>query len=304
MTAPPQAPPGLAELQQQFASALRMPLQVRDGRLSSTASEQAPELLAALQDGARADRAACLATYHRQYWLRLFIALQGELPLFARLTSLFHFNLLCQAYLIEHPPRDTDLGRVADAFPAWLSRFDAATILPKGHPLLQSRAALEQALQVDWAWRSIWNAPSHPAWRPSAAEAGALQHARLLLAPTVTLVAVDWPLVELRRGVSRDDPREVLSVPKRLAKPACWAIFRSAAGVTCWQLTRAQWQLYRACSRSTLARAVAEVEAHCPPRERAGLAASVQRWLARSVELGFWTGMSDTTEPVEGSAAS
>lgn len=295
MTPPPHVPPGLSELQAQFAAMLRCPLRVRDGTLRSEASDYGDALVAALEDAPHAGRAAGIGTYHRQYWFRLFSALQSEFPLLARLLGLFDFNQLCQAYLAEHPPRHADLGCVGDAFPTWFAERDLVPHLPKRHPLRHAHAALRQALRVDEAWRSVFHAPLQPVWRPTAQQAGAMPHSRLHLAPTVALVTVDWPLVELRRGLVRDDPRESITLPKRLNTPSDWAIFRSPAGIVCWQLPRTQWLLYHACGRISLERAVAEVEASCPARDRAALDASVQRWLARSVELGFWTGMSDAS---------
>ncbi|MCU0686226.1 MAG: DNA-binding domain-containing protein [Polyangiaceae bacterium] len=187
MTDARRAPAWLAAFQGQFGAALRTPLSPETGTLRPDPSAYAPALCEGVSarggphPGAGTEGASRLATYNRQYWFRLFRTLQGEFPLTARLLGLWRFNRVAQAFLLARPPRHADLRQAADGFAealaAALAAPDAsptsaslATALaaPPGPAPNVPQAALEQAVRIDEAWRTIWAAPEQPAWRPGA----------------------------------------------------------------------------------------------------------------------------------------
>lgn len=281
------APNELVELQRQFTTMLRTPLSTRTGIFLPDLSRCEPALLAQVAEHPSVDASTRLGVYQRQYWLRLFNAMHNGLPLTARLVGMFTFNQVCQQYLLMHPPKQDDLARVAEAFLMWLKEH--AGELRKRN-VSTPKAALHEAVSLDMAWQRVWMSPLVPTWRPSLEEAATLQRARLVPAVGVALLSEQWPLMELRRALVADSSAERLELPPRLPKARHWLLVRTESGIGQLRLEPRQAQLYTACMNMPLDKAIERLQVGCSRAEVEALAARVHEWLAKSVELGMWTG--------------
>jgi hypothetical protein len=278
----------LRELQGRFGAALRAPIMRGDAAIPAASVRYAPELLKEIAPSPILDARAQVGVYNRQYWFRLFGTLQTEYALTARLVGFAAFNGLAQRYLLAQPPRGHDLHDVGTAFAEFLAG-DAA----RGHGELAGvpREAAREAAAIDLAFRQLLYAPSEAAYRPSAAEAGALTGARLRASRRWAIVEERWPLVELKRGLGAVEGEARVALPARLPAPQCWLLYNTAAGAMSAAVVPAlAARLFLLLARTSVGEALACVEQECPEARREALPGDVQRWLAQSVELGFWTG--------------
>ncbi len=281
------APPELTALQQDFTTVLRTPLDTRAKTFLPDLTRCPAALTDAVLDGTRGTGLERLGVYQRQYWLRLFTVMQGELPLSARLIGLYRFNQLVQRYLGDRPPHEHDLGRVADRFAAWLDANHSAL---HSLDIRLPREPLAQAVSVDEAWRQVWLAERTPRFTPNADDAARLPQLRLIASPSCRLVDTDWPFVEARRTLMTDLSAEHIALPARLGRARHWLIARTDVGIGQLRLVPRQAQLYRLCATLPLEQAVARLAEQCSRQERKDLTTQVQQWLAQSMELGLWMG--------------
>jgi hypothetical protein len=227
-----------------------------------------------------------LAVYNRQYWFRMFDVLQRTFPLTARLLGHWLFNDYASRFLLAHPPRGWDIDRACDGFVAFFSEAvgDAASA---------ERDAWIESARLDDAWQRVFGAPEIEPYRPSAADAEHLLEGRLTPSPAVALVEEHWPLLELRAQVLRDGNGEkAVPLPPRLPRSRWWALVRTDQGIGQLPLDAREAELFGLLSQLAVGDALAELERICEPEERVDLPRKTQMWLARSVTLDFWTGLS------------
>lgn len=281
-------PTWLADFQAQFGRALRAPLDRRTGTLRAAMATYERAFCDEVRPGPRLGRRERLAVYNRQYWLRLFGLMGKEFPVTARLVGHWEFNGLVTRFLLEHPPAGWDIEAVPEGFEAFLERTTPERMrLETGHADLP-RAALLQAAAIDGAQRRLFLAPSDAMYRPSRTEARQLPSGRLQPSDRVAFVSEDWPLLALRRAVIDDAGERAVLLPPRLAERQYWALVRTPAGIGELALEAPEARLFDLLVEHPLGEALARLESMTPPEQRPALAAKVQRWLARSVGLGFW----------------
>jgi hypothetical protein len=319
------APAWLEQFEAQFSQMLRTPLDRSSGTLRAQCEAYGPDICAAAREGGRLDPRQRLAIYNRQYWFRLFGAFQHEFPATTALLGAWHFSALAGRFLEESPPQHHDLGRAADGFARSLeqqlsaaggvAQLYAAAGLARGFrqplsaagpaaalerqplaagPPQTPRAparALAQALRIDEAFRQVFRAPQQSRLTLTAAELQSVEHARLRWSTAVCLVEEDWPLLPLRRR--RRGAREgALAVPPQYANGTHhWAVCQEPGGQRLIALAPWEATLLRLLQRNSVSDALAELERACPAAEHAALVQQVPRWLAASVQRGFWTGM-------------
>ncbi len=111
--------------------------------------------------------------------------------------------------------------------------------------------------------------------------------------PAVAFVREHSPLLDLRQRALALGPESSaqLALPPPLPAPRDWAIVRGETGTTSVQLDPREADLLRLLAAHPVGQALARLEDECPETERAALPAATQRWLARSVQLGFWSGI-------------
>lgn len=290
MSGPARPPAWLEAYQARFSAMLRTPLERASGTLRAQHDGYPSELRAEALPSARLSAAERLAIYNRQYWLRLFTALQQEYRLTAELLGAWTFNALAAQFLEAHPPREHDLARAADGFPSFLEQA-----LPEGGIELERERravparALVQAARIDDAYRSVLRAPEQPVFAPSARDAARLERARLVPSRAARRVEEDWPLLALRER-ARDGERAV-ALPEPHPAPRAWMICRAIEGLRAVPLEPLEAQLMRLLEELPLDRALAALERAAPAAERAELPERARRWLAEGVRHGYWTGI-------------
>lgn len=280
------APRWLGELQAHFGAVLRSPLDRSTGALRATPSEYDPDALGAVLDGPRARAAERLAVYNRQYWFRLFGVLQTAFPLTARLLGHWRFNDYAGRFLLAHPPRSWDIDHAPEGFETFLAGALGDDV---------ARDALVEAARIDAAWRALFRAPATPPFQPTAADAARLLDARLVPSPACAFVLERWPLLELKSALASARGEAPVPLPAPLPQARWWALVRETAGIRHLPLEAREGELLALLRRRTVRDALAALEGSVPTPERAALPGQAQRWLAKSVERGFWTGLA--TEP-------
>jgi hypothetical protein len=256
----------LAALQADFARAIRTPLDASRGVLTARAA--APAGVAPAKG---------VAAYQRQYWFRLFTAMQGEFPRTARVVGLWRFNQLAQRFLLGHPPRSADLHDVGDGFVAFL---DAPPPPPRA-------PVVHDAVRIDEAWRAVLAAPEVRPWRPRREEASELARVRLRPSPAWRIVDDRFGIVPLSNALVDDRSEAPCALPAR-PDPCAWAIVRMREGTIEAPLDPVAARLFRALCEAPLADALARVDAACDASQRARLASNVNAWPAQSVAWEMW----------------
>jgi hypothetical protein len=155
----------------------------------------------------------------------------------------------------------------------------------------EERAALVEAAEIDAAWRRVFLAPDSTVFRPTAADARSLLSGRLQPSASVAVLTEHWRLLELRARVVDEGEETTVPIPERHAEPHHFALIRRRGGVGQLSLGAREARLFELLAGHTVGDALAVLEAECPEVERATLPAMAQRWLARSVELDFWSGI-------------
>jgi hypothetical protein len=107
----------------------------------------------------------------------------------------------------------------------------------------------------------------------------------------MAIVREHWPLLELRRRLIGDTAERRVPLPARLAQLHIWVLLRAPGGVGHLALEPMEGELMTLVQQHAVGEALARLEQSCDEAERAELPSKVQRWLARSVELGFWAGI-------------
>ena len=289
----PASPAWLLELEAAFGQMLRTPLARGTGTLRAETSAYPPALLAQARPGAGLSPAERLSVYNRQYWFRLFTLLQRSFPLTAQLVGFWRFNELASDFLGQRPPRSWDIARIGEGFVDFLSEALPLADLELPPPRRDlPRAALLEAARIDEAYRDVFSAPASAPYQPLLDDAALLLHGRLQLSRAVALLSESWPLCELRRGTLGAEPLGALVLGAPLAAPRSWLLARDGLRLNLIALEPREAQLLGLLTQYPVANALAHLEAECFEVERQQLPERVQAWLARSMRLGIWSGIS------------
>jgi hypothetical protein len=286
-----EAPAWLAAFQERFSAMLRTPLDRGTGTLRARIDRYDPALVGEISPEARAPGEG-LAVYNRQYWFRLFGALQSEHRLACALAGAWAFNDLAARFLAAHPPRGHDLGRAADGLAAWVKR-DADQPRPRDldEPPLPPRA-LAEAVDIDAAYRALFWADERAGLDEAALgslDARALATSRLVPSDRFVVVVESWALLALRARLPAAPVTRAVPLPDPVAGgPRPVALHRAAGETRALPLDPLQARLLALLCAGPVGEALARLELECPPARVDRLAADVRRWLADSLRLGFW----------------
>ncbi|MGK3969187.1 DNA-binding domain-containing protein [Sorangium sp. So ce118] len=307
-------PRWLRELQRDFTAVLRAPLDASTGVFRERQERYPARLVAQLRSGpggpAPAER---LALYHRQYWMRLFTALQTSFPRVSRAMGYWHFNHLAALHLAARPPRHFDLDEGARGFAARLDRAlqrldDARRGRRPERPAREheedewsrrvelSRAPLDmvrQALRMDEAERHAFESPFEGLWRPTPEELAGLAEGRLRFAVSCMLAQEDWDLARFSRLAGADQEEGAPEAIRRHPSTRTWVFARSAAGTTTTSVDPLFARLLERCRELPFGEALADVEQGCTAAEAARLGAGLQGWIALALASGWWTGLAE-----------
>ncbi len=282
----------LAEFQARFSEVLRQPLD-RSGRQLQARLELYPEhTLADLSAGPRLGARERIAVYHRQYWYRLFGVLQHEFRLTARLLGMWTFNGFASRFLELCAPSHYDIQRSADGFAAFLGADLAhAEQVETPHGPRPVRVLLE-ASAIDETFRGVLSAPHQARFVFTEEHTAHLPRARLAVAPTWGLVQESSALMALRQTLLDDPGEHAVPLPAPHAAPRHWVIHMRGPRCGIQPLSALHARLLEALREYPVAEALAQLERDASPDEREVLLAQTQAWLAESVQLGFWSGLS------------
>jgi hypothetical protein len=285
-------PEWLADFQRAFGAALRTPLESSSGTFRAILpSYPATAVVESVGRGALT-AAERIAVYNRQYWFRLFGVFQNTFPLTTRLLGHFTFNECASAFLSRNPPRGWNIDDAPAGFDAFMSEHvpDAGVAFPR-HAGVVDRQTVLEAARIDAAWHRVFFAEERPPFRPAPDDAPRLFQSRLVPAEAVQVIEEHRPLVELRRKLSAIPGEAPVPAPPPLEEPAYWAFVRKPAGIGQLPLAKTEARLLTLLRVHPVAEALALLESECAESERASLPARIQTWLARSVELDFWSGI-------------
>ncbi|XYH96544.1 DNA-binding domain-containing protein [Sorangium sp. So ce1128] len=309
-------PPGwLRALQRDFTAVLHTPLESGTGVFRERQDLYPARLVAQLRSGPGSPPPAeRLALYHRQYWMRLFTALQTSFPRVSRAMGYWHFNHLAALYLAARPPRHFDIDEGARGFAVRLDRAllrldDGASRGRRSkRPAREheedawcrrielSRAPLamvRQALRMDEAERHAFESPFEGLWRPTPEELARLAQAgaRLRFAVSCTLTREDWDLARFSRLAGADQDEGAPGAIRRHPSTRAWVFARSAAGTTTTSVDPLFARLLDRCRELPFGEALAAVEQGCTAAEAAQLCENLQGWIALALASGWWTGL-------------
>ncbi|HEX2877655.1 MAG TPA: putative DNA-binding domain-containing protein [Polyangiaceae bacterium] len=293
------APPAwLGEFQASFGAMVRTPLDRATGTLRATPEAYPATLEAAALPGRKLSSVERLAVYNRQYWFRLFTVFQAAFPLTTRLLSHFTFNGYVSRFLLAHPPRSWDIDAAVHGFEDFLDEVaPSPTVSIDGQRAGVDRAALLQAARIDAAFHHVLRASQVDAFKPTAEHAERLLTSRLLRSPAAAVLEEAWPLCELRRTLATDTRETAVALPARLAQPQFWLLLRTPAKMGQLPLEPLEARLLTLLQELPVGEALAQLEQACDASRLPQLPADAQRWLARSVENGFWCGLTDEAAP-------
>jgi Putative DNA-binding domain len=257
----------LAAFQRDFTAALCRPL----GRATKTLVADTAAYPDALCERIRADGRARLAVYNRQYWFRLFGALQTEYRLTCALLGAWTFNEHAERFLLAHPPASHDLARICDGFAAWM---------------IGRHGALREAITLDDALRGVLTAPDLPRLVLGPEDVPHLPRGRLVFAPTCAVIEQTRPWFVLRDGLPPHVDERRVSPPEVFADGMhAYLLVRHGATLGRKRLAPAHAQLLQLLAHHAVGDAITALEqAHGPT-----IAADAQRWLREGMVLGLWT---------------
>lgn len=288
-------PAWLAELQERFGRMIRTPLDGASGTLEVTPQSYDPELMQVALASPKLGSIDRLAIYNRQYWFRLFTVFHGAFPLTTRLLSHFTFNAYVSRFLQARPPRDWDIDSMLVGFDDFVHEaLPIGTVPIAGQRVGIEPLAVVQAARIDAAFHRVFRAPAVEPFHPGAEHAEQLLASRLIAAPTAAVLEEHWPLCELRSRVAKEAGEAAVALPPRLSQPRCWLLLRTSTKVGLLPLEPREAQLWRLLQELDVGTALEKLERDCSNDERVDLPANTQRWLARSVTLGLWTGLEAT----------
>ena len=271
---------------------VRTPLDGASGTLEVTPRYYDTELTRVALPGHELTTTDRLAIYNRQYWFRLFTVFHGAFPLTTRLLSHFGFNAYVTRFLLAQPPRDWDIDSVLVGFADFLlEALPAGTVPIAGQRVGIEPLAVVQAARIDAAFHRVFRAPAVAPFHPGPDHAEQLLTSRLIASPTAAVLEEHWPLCELRRSIARDASETAVALPARLREPRFWLLLRSGTKLRLLALEPREARLWNLLQQLDVGTALRRLEQDCSNDEVAELPANTQRWLARSVTLGFWVGL-------------
>jgi len=207
------AAPALRELQQWMKS--------RIAPRAAVHGTQLPEPLLNPQGGV--DGVERLSVYAEGYVERTRQALEEVYEAIRHLLGARRFAQLSRAYAETVPSRTYNLSRRGEALPEFLA----------GHPLTREFPFLPDLARLEWRVNQAFHAAEQPpmdSTRLSAFSLDAWQRMRLIFQPSVSLVASDWPILDLWDARTRpvaEVSLELIDRPQRVL------VFRAGVQVRC-----------------------------------------------------------------------
>ncbi|HVY28635.1 MAG TPA: DNA-binding domain-containing protein [Polyangiaceae bacterium] len=226
-----------------------------------------------------------LEIYREQFWLRHTSSLVEDFPGLGGILGQADWERLVEQYLREVVPTSYTLRDLGEQLPAVIER---ASWLP--HQAL----CLDMA-RLELAYIEVFDAPDTAplmAERLASVPEERLGDARLVVAPSVRLVSVRFPVADLRRQL-RADGDEPVAIPGE--HPQDLVVYRRDLGLWDMPVSSVAFAFLGALAAGRPLGAAAELAASTPERE-AELGTSIGTWLQEWTTKGL---LSDVLLPSE-----
>jgi hypothetical protein len=193
-------PMSLAELQQQMAAAVMMPLTPNDDMRAHAPDGRPMTAVAAtfIAPNSQLTPFERLEIYNRQYWYRVLDALAEDFPVLRAVVGSKAFEQLSIAYLTAHPSRSFSLRNLGSKLAEWLG----------DHPKFaarRQRLALD-VVRIEWAFVEAFdNAERTPLTLDQIATLDG--NSRLGLQPHLRLLALDYAADDLVIALHKQQKR-------------------------------------------------------------------------------------------------
>jgi hypothetical protein len=257
----------LSQLQREMAQALRHRSSLeRDEHWTQFASTH-------ISGSARLSPVEQLEIYREQFWLRHTSSLVEDFPGLGGILGQADWERLAEDYLQQVAPTSFTLRDLGQRLPDIIA---GAQWLPH-RELCLDMARLELAY-ID-AFDAPDSAPLSPA-RLALIQEDELLQSRLVLAPCVRLLELDYPVANLRRTLKRDIGQAV-SIPA--AQPHKLVVYRKDLRLWDMPLSPVAFTFIEALQRGERLDRAAECAATCAAAE-AEVATNIGAW------FGEWTG--------------
>ncbi|HXK19570.1 MAG TPA: DNA-binding domain-containing protein [Polyangiaceae bacterium] len=256
----------LSELQRRMVGALR-----HDGALTQHAG-WSQFALEHVSGNDRLSPAEQLEIYREQFWLRHTGSLVEDFPGLSGILGQEDWEKLAEHYLREVTPDSYTLRDLGARLPELIER---ASWLP--HQAL----CLDMA-RLELAYIEVFDARDTPPLAPerlATIPEEAFADARLVIAPSVRLLEVRYPVADLRRRL-RTDSAEAVAIPDE--SPLQLVVYRRELGLWDMPLSRVAFAFLSGLVAGKSLGAAAEMAASTPEAE-SELAQSIGGW------LGEWT---------------
>jgi hypothetical protein len=258
---------GLAELQRQLAVAIRHGSALdKDATLTALAARH-------VSGNARLSPVEQLEIYREQFWLRHTSSLVEDFPGLCGILGQDEWEKLAEAYLRSVTPDSYTLRDLGSRLPEVIAQ---ATWLPH-------RALCLDMARLELAYIEVFDAADSPPLLPE--RLGAIPQerfgeVRLVVAPSVRLLELDYPVADLRRKL-RDESDGTVAIPAPCAQ--CLVVYRRELRLWDMPISPVAFAFLAALSTGKALGEAAELAATTPEAEEE-LGARIGSWLQE------WTG--------------
>jgi hypothetical protein len=260
----------LSELQRGMAKALRHGGSLaKDASLLAFANEH-------ISGNARVSPVEQLDIYREQFWLRHTSSLVEDFPGLGGILGQRDWEKLAEQYLQEVAPDSYTLRDLGARLPELIER---ATWLPH-QPLCLDMARLELA------YIEVFDAPDTSPLAPerlTAIPEDTFAEARLVIAPSVRLLAVRYPVADLRRKL-RTEGDEPVAIPD--GGPQHLVVYRRDLRLWDMPVSPVAFTFLAALASGNSLGSAAEAAASSPEAEAelaTGIGAWLQEWTAKGL---------------------
>lgn len=269
-TIAPAANAELSELQRWLARLLRSPRSLaRDPQIAAAVARH-------VGGNERFSPAEQLDVYREQFWLRHTTSLVEDFPGVGGVLGQHTWEKLVESYLAAITPNSWSLSDLGDRFADFIAA-DAAW-------LEHHRLCVDMA-RIEWAYCELFSAKDQPNLDPEKVASmpeDAWELATLELSGALRLVAVEYPVAQLRYDIKTRGQQEHVSLPA--PTPQYLALYRKERALFYQPLNPAPFHLLeRLGAEVPLGRACAETALQHPEASvEESIGAWFQDWAARS----------------------
>jgi hypothetical protein len=260
----------LSQLQERIAVAVRHPRALeKDATWRDFAAQH-------IAGSARLSPVEQLEIYREQFWLRHTSSLVEDFPGLGGILGQADWEKLAEQYLLEVKPDSYTLRDLGLRLPQLIER---AAWLP--HQAL----CLDMA-RLELAYIEVFDAPNTTPLAPerlAAIPEEALGDARLVIAPSVRLLTVRYPVADLRRELRGADDAEV-AIPEE--SPKNLVVYRRELRLWDMPVSNVAFAFLTGLAAGQTLAAAAELAANSTERE-AELAAGIGGWLQEWTTKGL-----------------